>query len=837
LNGTVRPRADKSNTPDIVVANPNAATIITSGIRPSEIKSDANSFDIVVDGGTAITIETYDINAATQSLASIVNKINEQAVNQNLNFLAYRARSNSCYELALTHTLPNSGGDVVNRTLEVKAGASDDGSDILGFDYIADLEVEGTSGNSYHINGYLFETFGKIIELTSDDLQIVEGTNTLSLFSDTFEERGVREGDLLVITGSETTTDDGTYRISNVNGDTIALDSSTLELDGAITSDALLHIVRASAAVSEMNFTEAVSANGSIIFDVFVSEDQDVHYHKRVEVDGAVSSGGFSAVVTDVSRGFIKSGEKVTLIVTTTGYATITDPTFGIGAAIYVGHTGTYRLLASDGLSYITIGVNGNGLPTTEQTVDLFGFDELNTGNLRVCRGTFATSLGRVLGEYSGVGVPSVLDKRRSGTVDETIIGESLLEKYIEGPRNELRAHGIIRGLAVSNANLVNSGEQDDLGNDIYYYEVDIDAGVAIVNGIRYELPGYTSYRFNTEEDFYIAVDAFGCLVFGDQIANPDGYTDGYVDQIAPFSDQELAYLAFIDSSDSSIKDFRFFIDRLDLKSGKIIVSKTQNFGHFTDVSAAIEYARRFTELHPNQGTPMVFIDQGDYEVSNTIIVDFDVKICGAGPDTVLSKTGSFAQGAEPSSGNIDFGDTLFLVGSTSEAGAYRIENGVTLSDFTYKVSDELEAVGCVISITHPSQKSGDFSNRQATFRIQNINFLGTSFINYGSGADSELLGEYAIAIGQTDESNFTPISSITMGGVIVTGCRFDRMGIEKGAIIFSESASSTFRNIIIANNIATLLSPYDGDVSFNILQTPSVPTLTNIVEASNTRT
>lgn len=837
LNSTVRPRADKSNTPDIVIANPNAATIISTGIRPSEIESDAHTFDIVIDGGTAITIDTYDENVTEQTLSSIVNKINEQAVDQNLNFLAYRARSSSCYELALAHTLPNYDGDVANRTLEVQAGASDDGTDILGFDDILDTEYEGVAGNTYHINGYLYETFGKMIELTSSDIFIVEGTNTLTLYSDTFEEKGVRVGDLLVITGSETTDDDGTYRISNVNEETITLDSSSLELTGALDSDSLVQILRVSAAVSEMNFTEAVSSNGSIVFDTFISEDQDVHYHKRLEVDGAISSGGFSAAVVDVSKGFIKSGQKGTVTVTTEGYATLTDPTLRVGESIYVGHTGIYRLLASDGLSYLTIAVNSNGLPSTEQIVDVYGFDELNTGNLRTCRGTFATSLGRVLGEYAGVGVPSVLDKRRSGTVDETIISESLLEKYIEGPRNELRSHGIIRGLRVSNANLVNSGEQDELGNDIFYYEVDIDAGVAIVNGIRYELPGYTAFRFNTEEDFYIAVDPFGCIVYGDQIANPDGYTDGYIDQVAPFADQELAYLAFIDSNDNSIIDLRFFVDRLDLKSGRIIVSKTQNFGHFTDVADAIQYARRFTELHPKQGTPMVYIDQGNYEVDGTIVVDFDVKICGAGPDTVISKTGSFAQGTQPSSGNIDFGDTLFLIGATSEAGAFRMENGVTLSDFTYEVSDELEAVGCVISITHPSQKSNDFSNRQATFRIQNINFLGNSLINYGTGADDNLVGEYAIAIGQTDESNFTPVSDIKMGGVIVTGCRFDRMGVEKGAIKFSESADSTFSNIVIANNIATLLSPNEGDDTFEILETPTTPTLAQVIESNNART
>nr|BDD46258.1 hypothetical protein 90 [bacterium] len=837
LNSVARPRADKTNTPDVCIANPNAATILAEGIEPSKIESGANAFDILIDGGSAITIETYDSNVSEQTLDSIVNKINEQAVDQNLNFLAYKLKNGSCYTLALTHTLPNMLGDVTNRTLEIQAGSSNDGTTELGFGDLLEQQVEGSGGNTYHINGRLLDTFGKIIQLTSDSIQIVSTTNTLSLISNTFEELGVRVSDWLVITGSEDSDDDGTYRISDVSGATATLDSASLELTGDLSSTGAVHIVRASASVHELDFTEAVSSTGSILFDVFVTEEQDVHYHKRMEIEQDLSSGGFTAALVDVSRNFITAEESAIIVIGTDGLAYLTDPSSQDGPSVYVGQSGTYRLLASDGLSYVTIAVNGSGLPASTLAVTIYGFNEINSGNYRTCRGTFVTSLGRVLGEYAGVGVPSVLDKRRSGTVDETIISESLLEKYIEGPRNELRANGVVRGLRVSNVVLIDSGEVDEFGSPIYYHEADIDAGIVYVNGIRYEIAGFSAYRFNIDSDFYIGIDANGCVVHGEQITNPDGYTDGYTDQVSSLADQEIAYLAFIDASTTTATDLRFFIDRLDLKSGKIVVSKSQNFGHFTEISSAVAYASRFTELHPDQGTPTIYIDQGDYEISETIVVDFDVKICGAGPDTVLQRTGSFATGTTPSSGNIDFGDAVFLVGTTSEEGASRIENGVTFSDFSYHVSEDIEAVCCMISITHPLVKSGGNAGRFATYRVQNVNFIGNENINYGTGADDELVGEYAIAVGQSDESTFTPVSSITMGNLIVTGCRFDRMGVEVGAIVFSNSASGEFRNVIVTGNIGSFLSPNKGDVGFDIIEYPGVPSFDQIVEANNART
>jgi hypothetical protein len=114
LTGTVRPRSDKTNTPDVQFANPDSSIIISSGIRPEAILSTSHTFDISIDGDAPVTIETYDSTVSRQTLSSIINKVNEQFVDQHLNAAAYRSRSRNCFEMAISHNVPNFSGDNIS---------------------------------------------------------------------------------------------------------------------------------------------------------------------------------------------------------------------------------------------------------------------------------------------------------------------------------------------------------------------------------------------------------------------------------------------------------------------------------------------------------------------------------------------------------------------------------------------------------------------------------------------------------------------------------------------------------------------------------------------------
>lgn len=832
FNATVRPRKNKTNTPDIVIANPDAATIISEGIMPAAITSTEHTFDIKIDGGSAITIDTYDSTVARQTLDSIVNKINEQAVDQHLNFYAYKLRTSTCYVLAITHVVPNSGNDIKNRTIRIETGSSNDGTAILGFTDSLDIDIEGTTTNAFHINGLLLSDFEPYAQYTGTSIEIVQNTLNLSFFSTTPLTEGVRIGDTATITNSSEPADDGSYRVGSILGNSVTLDLSGNTLTGTLDENSLVQFYRNSARLEELNFTESISVTGSILIDIFITEDKDVQYRKRLEIENELVSGEFAAAISDVSRNFIVAEDTATLVINTDGTAILTGPNGIPGEATFVAATGEYKVFGSDRLSFITLTVNSSDLPSVQQTVAIYGFAEVGRDVYWVSRALFGTSLGIVLGESTDIGVPKITDKRISGTVDDTIISEPVLERYIQGPRNELRGSGIIRGMEVSNAQLIDSGEVDSFANPIYYQTVDVSAGVAVVNGIRYEFPGVLDFRVNTSNDFYLVMDGRGCVLAGDQIINPDGYTDGYVDAISPFTSQVVANLAFIDAPSGDITDLRLFVDHIDYKLiGDVIVANTQDFGHFTDIETAIKYVDRFTEMFPEQSTPGVFIAEGTHEISSSILIDFDLTIRGSGPKTILSKTGSFAEGEVVSSGEPDMRSCLFLMGGSRDSNSTRIIDGITFKDFTYKTSNELTNVGSVFSL---AQEVSGSASLNATFRFEDITFIGPSGINEGGGIDADRIGEYALIVGQQTGSTFSPLGNLEMGNIIFNGCHLKRMGAEEGGVLLLNSAGGTFKNIVVTGNIAEGMSPNLGDTSFAIINYPASPTITNVVEASN---
>lgn len=817
LISSVRPRSNKTNTPDVQIANPNAATIITSQITPEAITPTTHTFDISIDGETAITIETYDSNVSNQTLDSIVNKINEQAVDNRLKFAAFKYRAQNCYELALVHLLPNASGDTKNRTLTISAGAANDGTSELGLTYILDKEVEGTSGNSILLNGEINSIFGKIKSFTGSNIEIVTGTQGINLATFSFPEYGIRNGDIMIIEGSSDVNDDGAYRVTAINDNSAEVDT-TYAFAGSLDSDSSVYFLRSTAPIGELTFTEIISASGSIIFDIFMDEDLDLFYTKRLEIDGEPRSGVFVGAVIDISRGFITSGQTGSITINTDGTAYVTGPDGNPGEAVYIAAPGDYKLLASDGFSFVTMRVGSTGTPTSQIILTCYGFDEIGRGSYHLSRGVFSTTIGRVIGYPSEPGVPALIDKRETGTVDETIISEAVIEKYIQGPRNELRGSGVIRGLEVANVQLFSG-----------YQTFDVGAGVAVVNGIRIEFPGKLNNRVNTEGDFYIALDAYGCIVAGESVLNPDGYTVDNQGNLSPFHDNIVAHLASVESQ--VVYDLRYFVDRIDYKlSNEIVVSNQPGFGHFSSINAAIQYAKRFTDMFPNAGTPKVLIREGLYEVSSPIIIDFDVDIIGSGRNTVITKSGSLATGAALVSTEPKPLECVFYIGNTSTINSEEIVHGVSISNMTYKVSDLLTNAGTFITMAEARNNSSE-STRY--FRINNILMEGPETISYNGGADADVIGEYFIVVGFADINTVTA-SSGTYANLHITDCVLRRAGIEHGPCKFRDAAGMTYANILCSGNIGEGLSPIVGDTSFELFEVVSTATLSDVIEVGN---
>ena len=816
LLSTVRPRDSKTNTPDIQIANPNSATIISSQITPEALTLTAHTFSISIDGGTSIDIDTYDSNVSTQTIDSIINKINEQSIENRYNFMAYKHRSNNCYEIAIIHNIPNLASDSTNRTLSLSTGTSDDGTGILGFTDLLDITTEGTSGNSFLINGTINSLFGSIQSKTGADITLTLGTQGISLIAETFAESDIRVGDLLIVGGSSDSADDGTYRISSTLNSTAEVDG-TYAFAGTLDEDSLCYITRACSPIEELTFTEIISANGSILFDTFIDEELDIFYSKRLEVDGEPRSGSFLAAIIDTSNNFIISGETGMFDIGTDGMASVTGPDGNPGEARYIASPGDYRLFASDGFSFITVRVGSSGLPSSSIALTLYGFDEIGAGSFILSRGVFSTSLGRVLGYPAESGIPSILDKRRTGTIDETIVSESFIEKYIEGPRNDLRGSGIIRGIEVLNVQLFSG-----------YQTFDVSAGVGIVNGIRMEYPGKLDHRINTETDFYVALDAFGCIISGASVGNPDGYTIDNQSSLSPFYDSTVSHLASVE--DQVAYDLRLFVDRNDLKFIKeIVISNQKHMGHFSSISNGVAYAKRFSDMFPDAGTPSIYIREGLFEISSPIIIDFDISIRGSGSSTVLTKSGSLATGAELISGNPSPLETIFYIGNTTSNQSDDILYGVSIKDMVYRTSDLLTNVGSFITIA----EARNYETYTRLYNIENIIAEGPANFAYNGGVDADVLGEYFLVVGFADISTYTP-SPDTYGSIILKNCLMKSMGIEYGPCHLRDAAGNIFGAVIASNNIGRTLSPNEGITNFEVFEVVSVATLSDFIEVAN---
>lgn len=827
LNSAVRPRPNRTNTPDIVVCNPDSATIITSGFQPSRITSSENTFAISIDGNSSVDISLYDLNVSLQTIDSCVNKINEQCVDSRLNLYAFKIKVGDSYEIALSHSVPNFSGDLVNRTLEVSVGSSNDAFSIIGLSDYEDVEVEGSTGNAFVVNGVVYKNIIDLEYFSGTKVQISTSDNKITIFDNTFHDYSIGIGDTVTIYGSSEEEDDGTYRVSSVLDSVIILDGSYY-FQGLLDENSIVIIQKNSARIEELNFTEISGADGSILFDVFLTEDKRIHYSKRFEAEGSLQSGGFYAAVVDVSRDFISNGQTATVTVDTIGFVTLTGPDLVAGNSVFISSPGFYKIFSASGLSWVTLQVKTSGLPVSDKTITIYGFDELSRNNYRLCRGLFSTALGRVFGEYLEAGVPTLIDKRRSGTVDDTIISESVIERYIEGPRNELRASGIISGCEVSNVQFFTT-----------YYTLDISPGVFVSNGIRYEFGGEAGYRVNLSSDFYIAFDQYGYIRAEAEISYSENGPPVPATLVSPFYMRTAALLAKVFTSED-FYDLRLFVDRVDYKLlNKIIVANREGFGHFDNVPAAVKYARNFSKMYPKMGIPEVFISAGEYSISETIYIDADMEICGAGPNTIIKKTGALATGVTPRivSTKIvpDIRSSLFYVGTVGE-NISPFRHGVSFRNFSYVTSDQLQAVSVAITVSSSLYGLDDSvtlpSDYNPTFRIKDVNFIGTSSMEYSATVE-DAVGEFAVAIAVQDDTVTFDELSVAVGNVIVSGCYFYKMGVEKGPIYLSidDTVNIEHKNILATTNITNSLSPIVLDPDCSIFQ--NIITLVSIINTN----
>lgn len=814
---TAKTRYNRSNIPDVVILNPDAPTIVSSNLMPQEITSLAHEFIIEVDG-QEYSLSTYNSDLSVQTVDSIVQMINDQCSDQAINLLAYKIRRENSYELVLSHTVPNFDGDVVKRSLLVASAISNDGLLELGLSDYDDNIIYGTTNNSLHINGSVLSNFGIKKVFSNSEIQILTNNTQLQLYSGNFSDYGIRVGDHVIITNIENTSDNGTYRILTIVDDVVTLEG-THNFTNSLESAGNIIFLRNSVSLDDMTFEEFDGIDSSILFDVFMDENKDIFYKKRMEIDGVQENNGFFCTVTDVSKNFITSGVTATISINAGGFASLDDGSETVGDSVFIGYSGKYYLFNYSKTDFVVVDVYSTGLPLTTLNYSISGFDELPSGYFHIGRGNYSTSLGRILGSSNSLGIPVITDKRTVGTVDVNTISPNIVEKYIEGPRNELRIPGVVRGCSLVDAAYYTT-----------YQTFSITPGVFYVNGIRHEFPGVTNYRCNNSQDIVIAFNKYGHIVAESYMDDPDNPGNN----VSPFRYEDVCYIGEVTNNGSTITatyDLRVFINNLDNKVLNEIIVAQENYGHFTSIADAVEYSRRISKLFQYQTPFSIKIGSGTFEIYSTIYIDFDLRISGMGPNTILTRGSGFGNGVELSGSLVDMKTAIFMIGASSNTNDDGINYGVTLSDFTYITNPDIIYVGTALALSQPLEKDSVGVSRSATFRFENINFQGPSNMN-GALSDPSKVGDYALILGQQNPNTLAARGNVVTGNAIINNCRFSRMGLENGAVRFLEESTAMVRDFVVNNCIITRGSPnLASDVL--LIEYPTLTQLENVSETS----
>lgn len=858
LNSTYRLRNSYTNTPDIIVANPNAATVTSFGFRPDLLTSASDSFDIKVDDYDQITISCYNGGLSTdQTIDSVIEKINEALAAAHLAAFAYKTRTKYGNEFSISHVLPNFSGDVKNRTIKISAGSSNDGTSALGISHILDSNIQGSYGNSSFINGKLFRDLEQRITLSKDEVSFGSGSPRLTSLANNFLNLDIRIGDLVVITGSTEVSDDGLFVIKSLSAAEAILDApASFSFSGNLQTGSLVTILRSAAPISELNFEEIDETSGLMLIDVFATDSSQIFYSKRLEISNSLYSSGFYAAIVDVSKDFILSGETYFLKVGTDGFAYLEDDGGLTGDSVFVGvsatataeHSDLFKIRSPDGTSFVTIRVVATNVPSSNLQCTIYGSSEISRSVLHLSRCLFSNATGRIFGTSGTGGIPSIIDKRNFGTIDIEQICPSFVEKYIEGPRGELRAAGIISGCGIAN---ISAPLTDDGGG---YITFDINPGVYISNGIRKEFSGVIGLKtYNIFGGIniptYICLNEYGEVEIGQAI-----YGGSISYSVSPFLHRSVAYIGHLDGVLLTFSDLRFFLNNLDMKvATEIIVGKSTSLAHFTDIQSAVNYCSIFYQINYGRNSadsiysPSILIREGEYTINSPIIIENDITISGVGKNTVLKRGPDITDCSGPGS-SINTLTSIFIIGngpgvvkSYSTTSSYSTFNfGVTIKDLTYYSPSLTTSSRTTFCLFQGESGSSDTS---ASFTFRNISATGAP-----ERESDSTIAEYFLVVARISATTGAEVNRIVKASkIFITSNFMKRIGAYNSGNIpqniaveftnqyVTSGTVSDIQDIICTSNICIGICPTAPSSSSSILRSSfQYANLLGIIEASN---
>jgi hypothetical protein len=606
---TARQSADLTSAKVLQVCDPNAVRVISRYIRPAEITASSNTLSIEVDETDTYDFELHDSTKTRQSIDSLIVKFNEKAAEDKIPLTAYRLDQEAGgSELVIAHIYPDESDNF--RSLKLSQG-SDDGITALGFSHIEDVKVVAVYGSPFSIKGKDYN--GLVEKLDTTDLVFFAGLRTVSVGegSTDFEEIGIREGDVLLISGSEEANDNGAFVIEAVNATELTLDNGQLPSGFTSSSgeDLRFLVYSNTLNIESITFKEVSGSFSCALVDVFMDENRSIFGQTAIEY--ATTLNGTNALFEIVDYSGELDGQTITLSIEKNDSGTGVDVSLDGGDALHVlGKdnyikvcSGTYSVeftLLIDDADEVYTWIDTNSTISTS----VYTFKQLDThSNLHIARVPFGSFSGRVIGGPEGTGrITSILEKGGLGVDD---IATSAKYALIERPLDELRSNGVVKNVEISG-----------VGLDDGKYQFTLSAGVFYVGGLRYDYPGgsyITDLDSGTYDKIFIFANTDGNICFEAALSAPAC--------TSPASDSDVVSLYTLEYSSSTTYayDMRLFITDLDLKVlNAVIVSNQPGMGHFTDLRKALDYTRRFSQIFPKAGTPSVHFKSGTYDITTT---------------------------------------------------------------------------------------------------------------------------------------------------------------------------------------------------------------------------
>jgi hypothetical protein len=791
---TNREKNGLSSSDIIQITNPDAPFLISSGLNAAEITSSNRYFDLKINGAS-YSFDVYVSTITTQSIDSIIKAINETVDTLSLPILAYRKNIESGgIEIVIAHNI--SSEDSVESSLEIVR--SDGAIDSLGLSGFESKVIYGQPGSSYYISGNKYN--GLLKKLDTTQLFAAQSASTISSGASEidFLSAGIKKGDIISIIDTNV----NSYEITDVSSTILTVSSRQIPsgFASSSTSTAKFIIYESSILANSLEFLNIDAGAGASLLELFLDKNRALNLNLILEQEAQSYVGkslysvldfystasvasvdvNFENTIDSCVEVWLDGSTARTKIVGNLNYIQLKSNIKNFTCSIYVpDKTALYNYASGIGGSFVS-----KIYPTEAVNLE---------NNLIISYAHYCNFLGKFDGGIDGAIFTSKLN---FGNLDKKDLSTSFKHEIIERPISELRSSGVIFGLEVN-------GTSGADGYSSATYLVSISDGICYVNGKRFEILGGTLIDSGidviTYDKLYVGVNYYGEIVF----SAPDPSCT------YPWADDDIMLLATIEISSGSayIIDQRLFIDNIDLKVlNSITVSQQPGMGHFSSLSKAIKYAKRFSEIYTKAGTPEIHLKSGKYTITQDVTTtsslsawQTNIYSSGANSDKVLFYNALIQMGLA-----IDFPVSISGEGDGTEL---ELILNLTTSDYTNHEGSAYLAVlgsgfnptGTEATLLHGRFDSGSISFKN--FKISKGSILFADINNY----DGSIASNFFISINQlnieVDLIRFVEASDISSykGNVIISNSKL------YGGILQLPSTTPVagrLRNVNISNNI-----------------------------------